>query len=133
MRDVMMKAQELAEAILDSGIYQKMKEKEREVRQDPVAGALLEDMLAKRQQVENILSSTNMKPEELSQASLAMEEAEKKMNSDEKIIALKAARKDFQTMMDNVNQILRLVVTGKVEDSSSEGCNGNCASCGGCH
>ena len=64
MRDVMMKAQELAEAILDSGIYQKMKEKEREVRQDPVAGALLEDMFAKRQQVENILSSTNMKPEE---------------------------------------------------------------------
>ncbi len=133
MRDVMMKAQELAEAILDSGYYQKMKDLEREVQKDPVSGHLLEDMYAKRQRVENVLSSANMKPEELSRASLEMEEAEKNMNANEKIQALKAARKDFQTMMDNVNQILRLVVTGKVEDESGSACSGNCASCGGCH
>ena len=40
-------------------------------------------------------------------------------------------------MMDNVNRILRLVVTGETEDDkggqSTSGCTGNCASCGGCH
>lgn len=40
-------------------------------------------------------------------------------------------------MMDNVNRILRLVVTGETEDDKggqpTSGCTGNCASCGGCH
>ena len=55
------------------------------------------------------------------------------MNENEQIAALKSARKDFQTMMDNVNQILRLVITGRVDDNPSGGCcSGNCSSCGGC-
>jgi cell fate (sporulation/competence/biofilm development) regulator YlbF (YheA/YmcA/DUF963 family) len=133
MREVMMKAQELAEAILNSETYGKMKKLEGEVRHDETAARLLSDMIEKRQAVENILSSANMQPEELSRASLEMEEAEKAMNENEQIIALKSARKDFQTMMDNVNQILRLVITGRVDDGQpGGGCTGNCSSCGGC-
>ena len=133
MREVMMKAQELAEAILNSETYGKMKKLEGEVRHDETAARLLSDMIEKRQAVENILSSANMQPEELSRASLEMEEAEKAMNENEQIIALKSARKDFQTMMDNVNQILRLVITGRIDDGQpGGGCTGNCSSCGGC-
>ena len=133
MREVMMKAQELAEAILNSETYGKMKKLEGEVRHDETAARLLSDMIEKRQAVENILSSANMQPEELSRASLEMEEAEKAMNENEQIIALKSARKDFQTMMDNVNQIRRLVITGRVDDGQpGGGCTGNCSSCGGC-
>ena len=40
MREVMMKAQELAEAILNSDIYQKMKTQEASVRHDPAAAAV---------------------------------------------------------------------------------------------
>ena len=133
MREVMMKAQELAEAILDSDIYQGMKKLEGEVRRDPEAGKLLSDMIEKRQKVENTLSDAGMKPEDLAEASLEMEEAEKRMNANEKIQTLKEARKDFQTMMDNVNKILRLVITGQVEDDSNgSGCTGRCDTCGGC-
>ena len=133
MREVMMKAQELAEAILNSETYGKMKKLEGEVRHDETAARLLSDMIEKRQAVETILSSANMQPEELSRASLEMEEAEKGMNENEQINALKSARKDFQTMMDNVNQILRLVITGRVDDGQpGGGCTGNCPSCGGC-
>lgn len=133
MRQVMMKAQELAEAILDSDTYQKMKRLEGEVRHDPEAGFLLGDMIEKRQKVEEILSRNGMNPDDLAEASLAMEEAEKRMNENEKIQTLKEARKDFQTMMDNVNKILRLVVTGQIEDEDgSSGCSGNCGACGGC-
>ena len=134
MREVMMKAQELAEAILNSETYGKMKKLEGEVRHDETAARLLSDMIEKRQAVENILSSANMQPEELSRASLEMEEAEKAMNENEQIIALKSARKDFQTMMDNVNRILRLVITGQTEDENggSSGCSGNCSGCSGC-
>ena len=134
MREVMKKAQELAEAIADSAVYQKMKEMEADVRHDQEANDALADMISKRQEVENILSSADMDPNELSRASLEMEEAEKRMNNNEKIQALKEARGTFQTMMDNVNKILRLVITGEVEDENggSAGCSGNCSGCSGC-
>ena len=133
MREVMTKAQELAEAILDSEVYQKMKRLEREVRKDEEAGKLLSDMIEKRQAVEETLSSSGMKPEDLARASEEMEEAEKRMNANEKIQTLKDARKDFQTMMDNVNKILRLVITGQVDDeSTARGCTGSCEGCNGC-
>ena len=133
MREVMNKAQELAEAILDSEIYQKMKDQENAVRKDPEAAKAMGDMIEKRQRVENVLSSANMDPNELAQASKEMEEAEQRMNGNAMIKELKDRRKDFQTMMDNVNRILRLVITGQVEDENgAAGCSGNCSGCSGC-
>lgn len=134
MRNVMIKAQELAEAILDSEIYTRMKKQENDVKRDPGAGAALSDMIEKRSRVENILSSANMDPNELAEASREMEEAEQRMNDNEMIKTLKEYRKDFQTMMDNVNRILRLVITGETEDENggSAGCGGNCSGCSGC-
>ena len=129
----MMKAQELAESILDSEIYQKMKQQENAVRRDPEAAKVLGDMIEKRNRVENILSAADMDPNELAEASREMEEAEKRMNENEMIQSLKDCRKDFQTMMDNVNKILRLVITGETEDDTKfSGCGGNCSGCSGC-
>ena len=134
MKQVMQKAQELAEAVVDSEIYQTMKKKEREMLKDETSSALLNDMNAKRSRVEEILSSANMNQEELARASLEMEAAEKAMLADGKIQELKEARKAFQNMMDNVNKILRLVITGEVEEEMTVHgrCSGNCSSCGGC-
>ena len=134
MREVMMKAQELAEAILESETYRKMKQQENEVRRDPDAAKALGDMIEKRNRVETILSSNDMKPDELAEASREMEEAENRMNGNEMIKTLKDYRKDFQTMMDNVNRILRLVITGETEDENGggSGCSGNCSGCSGC-
>lgn len=134
MKEVMQKAQELAEAILNSEIYQNMKKQENAVQRDAEAAGLLGDLIEKRQRVENVLSGTKMNPDELAEASREMEEAEKRMNDNIMIITLKEKRKDFQTMMDNVNKILRLVITGEIEDenNSSNGCGGNCSCCSGC-
>ena len=133
MREVMMKAQELAEAILDSEIYRKMKDQENAVRRDPEAAKALGDMIEKRQRVENILSAADMDPNELAAASREMEEAEERMNANGMIGTLKEYRMDFQTMMDNVNRILRLVITGETEDENGgSGCSGNCSGCSGC-
>ena len=134
MRNVMMKAQELAEAILESETYRRMKQQENDVKRDPDAAKALGDMTEKRNRVETVLSSANMNPEELAEASRKMEEAEKRMNENEMIRTLKDYRKDFQTMMDNVNRILRLVITGETEDENGggSGCSGNCSGCSGC-
>ena len=133
MRNVMMKAQELAESILDSEIYQKMKQQENAVRRDPEAAKALGDMIEKRNRVETILSAANMDPNELAEASREKEDAKKRMNENTMIQSLKDYRKDFQTMMDNVNKILRLVITGETEDDTKfSGCGGNCSGCSGC-
>ena len=134
MRNVMMKAQELAEAILNSEIYQKMKQQEAATRRDPEAAKALADMIEKRNRVESVLSDASMDPSELAEASREMEEAEQRMNDNEMIKKLKDYRKDFQTMMDNVNRILRLVITGEVEEENSgnTGCTGNCNGYSGC-
>ncbi len=130
----MNKAQELAEAILESDIYQKMRQQENAVRKDPEAAKALGDMIEKRQQVENELSAANMDPNRLADLSRDMEEAEKRMNDNEMIRTLKEYRKDFQTMMDNVNKILRLVITGEVKEDydGSTNCSGECSRCSGC-
>lgn len=133
MRNVMQKAQELAEAILASDIYTKMKELEETVQSDESAALAVSNMIAKRKKVEDVLSEKDMKPDDLAKASAEMEQAEKEMNANEKILALRAARKDFNEMMNNVNRILRLVITGEIaEDDVSGGCSGNCAGCSGC-
>ncbi len=134
MRNVMQKAQELADAVVASDVYNRMKDLEEEVANDEAAAAALNKMAVKRKIVEDVLTQKNMDREELKRVSRDMQLAEQEMNENEKIQALKAARKDFSTMMDNVNRILRLVITGEVqeEDTGLGGCSGSCDSCSGC-
>ena len=61
----------------------------------------------------------------------AQQAAEKAMEECTMVKDMREAQAKFQEMMDNVNRILRLVITGEVEDATG-GCTGNCASCGGC-
>ena len=122
MREVMQKAQELADAIVRSGVYQDMKRLEKETEENPEAAAALETMIEKRQRVEELLTEKGMDPE-----------AELAMNRNGKVMELKNARKEFSAMMNNVNRILRLVITGEIrEDDLGSGCGGSCEGCNGC-
>lgn len=133
MHEVMNKAQELAEAILDSDVYTRMHTLELQMNKDEEAAKAVADMIEKRQTVENLLASADMDPDALAKAGEEMEAAENRMNSLPLIREVKKSRKEFSDMMNNVNRILRLVVTGEVEEETSSGCTGNCSSCGGCH
>ena len=133
MQNVMQKAQELAEAIAASDVFLKMKMLEEAVQQDDAATKAVNNLMGKRQRVEDLLSSKGMNPDELKLANTEMANAEREMNENEKIAALKAGRKEFACMMDNVNRILRLVITGEVrEDDITGNCNGNCRGCNNC-
>ena len=133
MNDVMAKAQELADAVSRSDVYLRMKEKEAMVEADEIAASAIQRMAAKRQRVEDLLSQKGMDPAELKLANAEMILAEREMNANESVIALKAARKELSDMMDNVNRILRMVITGEIrEDDLSGGCSGSCEGCNGC-
>lgn len=137
MQNVMQKAQELAEVILESDIYKRMHETEIALTKDEEATRIISDFMEKRNAVQDILASNDLNHEQLAQAGKEMEEAEKAMNECEVVKAFQDARRDFSQMMDSVNKILRLVITGEVEEEGCGGgcgsCGGDCGSCGGCH
>ena len=134
MQNVMNKAQELAEAIVDSSVYQRMHQAEMAASKDEAATAAIAAFVEKRQAVEAILTSNNMDHEALAEAGKAMEEAEKALNSMDIIKEMQESRQAFTDMMENVNRILRLVITGETEEEGCSGdCSGCCSSCGGCH
>lgn len=131
MRDVMMKAQALAEAILHSEIYQRMHDLEDQVTKDDAATATVSAYMEKRNNVELLLRAPDFDAEKVAAAGEELQAAENAMNACTIVKDMRDAQAEFQTMMDNVNRILRLVITGEVEDGNG-GCTGNCASCGGC-
>ena len=136
MREVMQKAQELAEAIVESSVYQRMHTAELQVNKDEEAVKAVATFVEKRQAVENVLAQSDMDHELLAQMGEEMEEAEKRLNEVPLVKEMQEARKEFTQMMENVNRILRLVVTGETDDGCSgdcSGCSGGCESCGGCH
>ena len=131
MCEVMMKAQALAEAIAQSDIYKKMHDLEEQVTTDENATALISAYMEKRQNVELLLRSPEFDAEKVAAAGQELQEAEQAMDNCNTVKDMREAQQTFQEMMDNVNRILRLVITGEVEDAAG-GCTGNCASCGGC-
>ena len=134
MREVMQKAQELAEAIVESSVYQRMHAAELQVNKDEEAVKAVAAFVEKRQAVENVLAQSDMDHEQLARVGEEMEEAEKRLNEVPLVKEMQEARKEFTQMMENVNRILRLVVTGETDDGCSgdcSGCSGGCESCGG--
>ena len=130
MEKVLEQARLLAEAIAESDVYQKMHQCENDAMKDAEAARAIADFVEKRQKVESLLAEGNMDHTALAEASKAMEDAEKKVNEQPKVRAMQEARGEFTQMMNNVNQILRFIITGETEDNS--GCSGSCESCGGC-
>lgn len=131
MREVMMKAQALAEAILQSEVYKTMHDLEDQVTKDEAATALIAAYMEKRSNVELLLRSPEFDAEKVAAAGQELQDAEQAMEACTMVKDMREAQQSFQEMMDNVNRILRLVITGEVEDAAG-GCSGNCASCGGC-
>ena len=133
LNNVMQKAQALAEAILESEIYQGMKSAERRYMRDEQALSLTAAVNEKRNAVQELLTANDMDHDALAQAGEALEEAEEAMNACVAVHELQDARRAFTSMMDNVNRILRLVITGETDDGEEGGCSGNCSGCAGCH
>ena len=133
MKEVMMCAQKLAEAILNSDVYQHMHTLEEQATQDEDATKAIAAYMEKRTAVEQAMRKPDIDPTQLAEAAQELEDVQQAMNDCPIIRDMRDAQKKYQDMMDNVNRILRLVVTGETEDDKggqpTSGCTGNCASC----
>ena len=132
MHEVFEKARLLGEAIQRSEEYQNMKAVEQTAMEDAQASVLMSEFLLHKAEVEDMLSADDPDAEMLSAHSAAMEALQEKLGELEIIQRMTRARADFAAMMQQVNQVLRFLVTGQMEDEEQTGCGGNCGGCSGC-
>ena len=135
MENVLNHAEQLAESILDSEEFIKMRLAEQAAMRDEAATQLITDYSERRKEVENLLATSDMDHSALAEAGKRLEDAQKAMEENEKIIAMREANDAFNQMMQQVNKIIKLVVTGESdeEEDGCSSCSGSCESCGGCH
>lgn len=133
MEKVLNQAEQLAEAILDSEIYIKMRIAEQAAMRDEEAAALIADYSERRSEVETLLASNDLDHAALAVAGEKLEAAEKAVDENMLIKVMRETNAAFSDMMQQVNKIIKYVVTGEMEQDE-EGCSGSCESCGGgCH
>ena len=131
MEKVILHAELLGEAILESDVYIRMRLSEQAAMKDESASVLVAEYQEKRTQVENVLSENNMDREALSKASQELEAAEKAVDDYALLGEMREARAAFSEMMTKVNSIIKYVVTGESAETSG-GCGGSCDGCKGC-
>lgn len=131
MEKVLNQAELLAEAILESEEYIRMRLCEQAAMKDEGAAGLVAAYSEKRGQVEELLTANNMDHGELAKAGDELEAAEKAIDEYALLKDMRDARASFTEMMKKVNAIIQYVVTGE-RPEEEEGCGGSCSGCSGC-
>ena len=129
MNEIMEKARELGEAIIESEEYKALKKAELEQEQDEEAMALLKEYSELRTSLAMEIQKGDVSEDEMASIREKLEEAYEKVTTNDHITAYINAQRDFQTVLDQMNQIITFHITGE----NPGGCRGNCSSCGGCH
>ena len=108
MENVLNHAEQLAESILDSEEFIKMRLAEQAAMRDEAATQLITDYSERRKEVENLLATSDMDHSALAEAGKRLEDAQKAMEENEKIKAMREANDAFNQMMQQVNKIIKL-------------------------
>lgn len=126
------KTRELGQALLESEAYTKMKEAEEKAMQNIEAAEMMALYLEKRSEIQTMMEDENPDPAAMKRLSDEMDEVQQKLQMVDDIVALTAARAEFNGLIGQINQVLQFIVTGRMTDEEG-GCTGSCNSCSGCH
>ena len=130
MEKVLQQAELLAESILESEVFIRMRLCEQAAAKDEGATALVAEYNEKRSRVETVLTANDLNHDELAKAGAELEGVEKELDDYALLKDMREAQAEFGDMMNKVNAIIKFVVTG--ESPEEGGCSGSCGSCGGC-
>ena len=125
--DIFEKSRELGELLVASDEYKKVQQAEEAFNDDEFAQKKVAEFNELQQSVQNMMQTPD--PD---QAAIAAE-ADRLRNMQAELIempsikAMNDAQTEFSNLLTQVNQVLRFIITGQVDDG---GCGGNCASCG---
>ena len=126
---VFQKTRELGQAIAESDVYKHMKEIEDRALQNAEAAETMSKYMEKRTQIQEMLTQESPDPAVMKALSDEMDALQERLNMIDVIVELTEARNEFTNLINQVNQVLQFIVTGKMEDVSN--CTGSCATCGG--
>jgi len=131
MNQVFLKTRELGDAIMQSEEYKAMKEAEDRAMGNAEAAAAMGQYMEARQKIEALLEKDNPDAEELKKLSAEMDVTQQRLSLIDDVQALTEARERFSNLIEQVNQVLKFIITGQMTEPKS-GCGGSCGSCGGC-
>lgn len=136
MNKVFEKTRELGVALMESDEYMEMKRAETKAMGNEEAAMTMGQYLEKKSELEKLLSQPDSDPKQIADYSQAMDELSARMQLIDDITALNGARESFSNLIEQVNQVLRFIITGDMGENPIEGggCSGSCSSCqGGCN
>lgn len=133
MTEVFAKARELGEALLRSDEYATMKAVEERAMRNERAATTMSAYLEHRRILEEIMASESPDVAAMSEHSTIMEGLQREMKEIDDVVELTNARAGFSNLIAQVNQVLKFIVTGEMDQPEEENCGGSCASCGRCH
>ena len=128
MNEILEKARELGEAIIESEEFKALKKAELEQENDEEAMALLKEYSELRTSLAQEIQKGDVSEDEMSAIREKLEEAYEKVTTNDHITAYINAQREFQTVLDQMNRIITFHITGE----NPGGCSGNCSSCGSC-
>ena len=131
MDQIFAKTRELGQALLESEVYQKMREAEEKAMHNSEAAEMMAQYLEKRGQIQAAMEEENPDPAMMKRLSDEMDNIQQRLQLVDDIANLTAARAEFNGLIGQINQVLQFIVTGRMDDGSE--CSGSCDSCKGCH
>ena len=132
MNEVFEKTRGLGEAIQRSDEYLTLKAAEAKAMKNTEAADAMGKYMELRRQMELMLAQGDKDWVKIQQVSDEMQAWQEHMNMVDDIIHLNQAQKAFSTLIDEVNSVLRFIVTGEMPSEDKGGCSGSCATCHGC-
>lgn len=130
MNEVFLKTRELGEAILRSEEFANVKDAEEKAMKNTEAAETMGKYLEAKGEMDRIMAMGEKDWAKIKELSDEMSALQERMNLIDDIKALNDAREGFANLINQVNSVLRFIVTGEM-DAPEGGCSGSCESCGG--
>lgn len=127
MSEILTKARELGQAIVDSEEFKRLKELEEKQEKDEEAmGLLIEYNNVRKALAEEIQKGVS--DERMDAIRKELEEVYERVMTNETISKYQEAQRSFDSIVGQMNSILTYFITGEI----SGGCSGNCSGCSSC-
>ena len=122
------KSRELGELLVKSPEYTKVQEAETAFQADEIAQARVSEFNALQNEVQTLMQTPDPDQAEIARKAEALRNMQAEVTELPTVKAMNEAQTAFSQLVNQVNQVLRFIITGEVEE---DGCTGNCSSCGG--
>lgn len=131
MNEVFKKTRELAQALLESEEYKAVKSAEDKAFGNKQAAEIVGKYLEAKRRMEEIMSENSKDWGEVQRLTDEIDKYTGEMAGIEDLVNLNAARDRFSGLINDINKVLQLIITGEINEDEGE-CSGSCASCRGC-